>query len=157
MNIPLDNQLNDIHEFMILRIIETQTQKRIKKVLFIIISILYPLLEIIYMIFLTKNAFEKDKYYKDDEDIDFVTFYNIALGLFSFGSLLCTWAMISICYLEEKCLRTILLIKFIFIIITFLIISSIENFINYLVYGTLCFGSFFTLILVYKVFPKGII
>ena len=159
MNIPLNNQINDINELMILRIMETQTQKIIKKALFIVISIVYPLIEIIFMIFQTKNAFEEDDpdYYEYKDEIDYVSFYNIALGLFSFGSLLCTWGMVSTCYLEINCLRTVLVIKIICIIITFLILAPLNNFINYLVYGTLIFGSFFTLIIVYKVFPKGII
>ena len=67
--------------------------------------------------------------------------------------------MVSVCYLENVCLRTLLLFKIFFIIITFLVMTAGDNdkFYELLVYGILFFGSFITLIIVYKVFPKGII
>ena len=152
MNLQFQNQM-DIHEFLILNIRETLTQKRIKKALFIVISIIYPLLEIIYTIFQTKYSF------KFDDDLDFVSASKIFYGLFALGSLFCTWGMVSVCYLENVCLRTLLLFKIFFIIITFLVMTAGDNdkFYELLVYGILFFGSFITLIIVYKVFPKGII
>ena len=152
MNLQVQNQI-DIHELMILNIRETLTQKRIKKALFIIISIIYPLLDIIYTILQTIYSFKVDGIY------DFISPSKIFYGLFALGSLFCTWGMVSVCYLENICLRTLLCFKIFFVVITFLILTVIEKhkFYNFLVYGTLFFGSFITLIIVYKVFPKGII
>ena len=145
------NQLHDIQELMILNIRETLTQKRIKKVLFIIISIIYPLIEIIFIIIQTLYAF------KFNEESDFLSPSNVFYGLFSLGSLFCTWGMVSVCYLEKKCLLTLIITKIIFNIMTFLILIDNKKFYYFLVYGTLIFGSFITLIIVYKVFRKGII
>ena len=152
MNLQVQNQI-DVHEYIILNIRETLTQKRIKKALFIIISIVYPLLEIIYTIFQTIYS------YKLDDDFDFISPSKICYGLFTLGSLFCTWGMVSVCYLEKLCLRNLLFFKIFFIIITFLILTlgKSDKYYNLLVYGTLFFGSFITLIIVYKVFPKGII
>ena len=155
MNINLNNQMEDIHDLILLNIRETLTQKRIKKILFIIISIIYPSVEIIFIVFQIMNSFKEGN--KDYDDNNILSPIRIFLGLFSLGSLFCTWGMVSVCYLEKNCLRTLIFIKITFTIINFLILTQFNNFDYFLVYGTLIFGSFITLIIVYKVFPKGII
>ena len=149
----MNNQIfyfNELNDLILLNIQETQTQKLIKKVLFIIISIIIPILEIICLAFQTIDYFEHNSR-------SFVSSNKSLVGFFSLSSLFCTWAMISVCYLEKKCIRIMLSIKLFSIIITLFLIQSLELFGYYLVFNTLGYGIFFTLIILYKIFPKGII
>ena len=150
---PFNNQLNDINDLILLNIAETQTQKIVKKILFIIIEIIIPLTEIIFLFFQNLNLLSRDEYdtYKIQMD-------DYLLGFFTFSSLICTWGMISVCYLEKKCLRILLSIKIGFIFLQCLFyLAKREKFNAYFVFMILFYGTFFTLICIYKIFPKGII
>ena len=137
-------------------------QKDIKKILFIFISIIFPLIEIISLILLVIDI-KKTKF----KDIDEM---NAGLGfiiLFSFISLIFTWGMVGVCYLERYCIKILLTFKgiivFASIYICFVInyryddFYKLYNFYYYLVFYVIGYGIFFTLIIVYKTFPKGII
>ena len=147
---PFYNQLNDINDLNLLNIAETQTQKTVKKILFIIIEIIFPIAEIIFFF---QNL---DLLFRDDSSFGFE--FELLRICFPFSSLLCTWGMISICYLEKKCIRFLLPIKIGFIFTQCLVYQiEGEKFTYYFVYIILFYGTFFTLICIYKIFPKGII
>ena len=142
---------NDINELILLNIQETQMQKTIKKFLFIIISIIIPLLEIIGIVFQTIDSF------KNDTSYEIIFSAKTFIGFFTLISLISTWAMVSVCYLEKKCISVMLIIKLFSIFIILMINSENENFNYYLVFNTLGYGIFYTLVILYKIFPKGII
>ena len=142
---------NDINELILLNIQETQMQKTIKKFLFIIISIIIPLLEIIGIVFQTIDSF------KNDTSHEIIFSAKTLIGFFTLISLISTWAMVSVCYLEKKCISVMLIIKLFSIFIILMINSENENFNYYLVFNTLGYGIFYTLVILYKIFPKGII
>ena len=149
---PFYNQLNDINDLNLLNIAETQTQKIIKKILFIIIEIIFPFAEIIFF-FQNLHLLYGDNVYSSSLGL---IFFMICFPAFS--SLLCTWGIISVCYLEKKCLKPLLLIKIGFIFTQCLVyLIEGEKFTYYVVYIILFYGTFFTLICIYKIFPKGII
>ena len=81
------NQLNEINDLILLNIAETQTQKIIKKILFIVISIIFPISEIALLLYQNLSVLNV----KYEEDQNFPNELNNAmLGFFSFSSLLCT-------------------------------------------------------------------
>ena len=150
---PFNNQLNEINDLILLNIAETQTQKIIKKILFIIIEIIIPLTEIIFLF--SQNLV---LLFRDEYSIYSLRMEDYMLGFFSFSSLICTWGMISVCYLEKKCLSILLSMKIGFIFLQCLVyLTKNEKFSTYFVYIILLYGTFFTLIFIYKIFPKGII
>ena len=142
---------DDINELIILNIAETQIQKTIKKFLFIIISIIIPLLEIIGIVFQTIDSF------KNDSSYEIINSKKTFIGFFTLISLISTWAMVSVCYLEKKCILVMLIIKFFSIFTILATNSENENFNYYLVFNILGYGIFYTLVILYEIFPKGII
>ena len=143
--------LNEIEELRLLFIEETEMEKQLKKYLFIVLSILMPILELLIDIFQIKNMIESvDDYDKYGVDLTFVTF-------FSFLSLFCTWGMISVCFFNLKTIIVLLIIKGISIIILLLISTVFPNFYYYLVFNTILYGLYYTLIIVYKIFKKSIL
>ena len=143
--------LNEIEELRLLFIEETEMEKQLKKYLFIVLSILMPILELLIDIFQIKNMIESvDDYDKYGIDLTFVTF-------FSFLSLFCTWGMISVCFFNLKTIIVLLIIKGISIIILLLISTVFPNFYYYLVFNTILYGLYYTLIIVYKIFKKSIL
>ena len=151
---PFNNQLNEINDLILLNIAETQTQKLIKKILFIFIEIIFPITEIIFLFF------QNLAFHSIDGEYDEVTLGmdDYTLGFFTFSSLLCTWGIISVCYLEKNCLRVLLSMKMGFIFVQCLVYQTKgRRFDHYFVYIILFYGTFFTLICIYKIFPKGII
>ena len=143
--------LNEIEELRLLFIEETEMEKQLKKYLFIVLSILMPILELLIDIFQIKNMIESvDDYDKYGIDLTFVTF-------FSFLSLFCTWGMISVCFFNLKTILVLLIIKGISIIILLLISTVFPNFYYYLVFNTILYGLYYTLIIVYKIFKKSIL
>ena len=145
--------LEEIIEYRLLLINETQMQKIIKKIIFIIISIIFPIMEIVLLIYQAIIIFNDKK-----ESIIYNNFVSIAVyGFLSFGSFFCTLSMVSVCYLEVKCLAAMLTSKLSLII--FIIIFSFPSDDNYyiLVFNVIGYGIFYTLILVYESFRKGII
>ena len=143
--------LNEIEELRLLFIEETEMEKQLKKYLFIVLSIIMPILELLIGIFQIKNMIESvDDYDKYGVDLTFVTF-------FSFLSLFCTWGMISVCFFNLKTIIVLLIIKGISIIILLLISTVFPNFYYYLVFNTILYGLYYTLIIVYKIFKKSIL
>ena len=143
--------LNEIEELRLLFIEETEMEKQLKKYLFIVLSIIMPILELLIDIFQIKNMIESvDDYDKYGIDLTFVTF-------FSFLSLFCTWGMISVCFFNLKTIIVLLIIKGISIIILLLISTVFPNFYYYLVFNTILYGLYYTLIIVYKIFKKSIL
>ena len=141
----------DINEIRLLRMRETHTQKTIKKALFIVISIIFPLIELIANILQILSFINLNNSY-----FDFSIGVLIALIL---GSLICTWGMVSVCYLGIVCIKILLMGKLFFIfLILFLLKTDFSNIFNYnLVFNVVGYGTFYTLIIVYKIYPKGII
>ena len=142
---------DDINELIILNIAETQIQKTIKKFLFIIISIIIPLLEIIGIVFQTIDSF------KNDSSYEIIFSQKLFIALFNLISLIITWAMVSLCYLEKTCISAMLTIKLFSIFFILVINSENKNFNYYLVFNILGYGIFYTLVILYEIFPKGII
>ena len=143
--------LNEIEELRLLFIEETEMEKQLKKYLFIVLSIIMPIIELLIDIFQIKNMIESvDDYDKYGIDLTFVTF-------FSFLSLFCTWGMISVCFFNLKTIIVLLIIKGISIIILLLISTVFPNFYYYLVFNTILYGLYYTLIIVYKIFKKSIL
>ena len=156
MNQPINpvnpiNQLNEINDLLLLNIAETETQKRVKKGIFIFISIIFPITEIIFLTLLTIDII------KDVSESEIISPDSIALGLFTFFSLICSWGMISVCYLERKCVINLLFLKIGLIIFIAIFYLGCENFNYYVSYTILFYGIFLTLIILYYIFPKGII
>ena len=150
---PFNNGLDDINELILLNIAETQTQKLIKKILFIIIEIIFPIAEIFLFFFQNLDLTSKNGHYNSRLRIEY---YMISFP--SFSSLLCTWGLISVCYLEKKCIKLLLSIKIGFIFSQCLVyMAEGQKFNYYFVYIILFYGTFFTLICIYNIFPKGII
>ena len=155
------NRLYERYDFILLNIRETQMKKDIKKILFIFISIIFPLIEIISLILLVIDI-KKTKF----KDIDSIGDLAVII-IFSFISLIFTWGMVGVCYLERYCIKILLTLKgmiiFASIYICFIISNRYDyryelyNFYYYLVFYVIGYGIFFTLIIVYKTFPKGII
>ena len=143
--------LNGIEELRLLFINETEMEKQIKKYLFIVISIIIPILELLIEILQLKNMRESvDNYDRYDTSLTFVTF-------FSFFSLFCTWGMISVCFFKVKTISILLVLKAISFIILLLISTVFPNFYYYLVFNIILYGLYYTLIIVYKIFKKSII
>ena len=145
------NPNNYIYDPILFNIAETQTQKAIKKVLFIIISTIIPLLEIIGLAFQTIDNF------KNDSNPEIIISTKTFILLFTLISLICTWAMVSSCYLKIKNIIFMLILKLISIFTILVMISDNENFNYNLVFNILSYGIFYTLVILYKMFPKGVI
>ena len=143
--------LNGIEELRLLFINETEMEKQIKKYLFIVISIIIPIIEFLIEILQLKNMRESvDNYDRYDTSLTFVTF-------FSFFSLFCTWGMISVCFFKVQTISILLVLKAISFIILLLISTVFPNFYYYLVFNIILYGLYYTLIIVYKIFKKSII
>ena len=71
--------------------------------------------------------------------------------------------MVSVCFLEKQCIKVLLFFKTLVIIILIYFLYQIyeyesnNNFYFNLVFNVIGYGLFYTLIAVYKVYPKGII
>ena len=147
----------DLNELILLNQNETNLEKNIKKVLFIFILIIIPIFEIIALILqaidifnTVQKKFERNIYNSDIFLLGAITFC-------SFISLICTWSMMSVCYNDSKCIIVISILKNIFIIILFLISYDSDNFYYYLVFNVVGYGIFYTLLIIYKTFKKGIL
>ena len=145
--------LEEIIEYRLLLINETQMQKIIKKIIFIIISIIFPIMEIVLLIYQAIILFKEERGSIIPNNVFFISLY----GFLSFSSFFCTLSLVSVCYLEIKCLAAMLISKLSLIIIT--IVFSLPSSDNYyvLVFNVIGYGIFYTLILVYESFRKGII
>ena len=145
-------QIYEIYELRLLDMPETQRQKNIKKALFIVISIIFPIIEFITNIIQIFYFINGSKYF------DGIRAIFIGLTL---GSLICTWGMVSVCYLRFLCIKFLLFFKFNFIVFILIYLygenRTNNNFNYYLVFNIIGYGLFYTLIIIYKVFPKGII
>ena len=142
---------NEINEIIILHVKETEMQKQLKKVIFCFISIIIPFLEFIIIILqYTNMIYSMDRFSRVD-------FIEILLAVFSIGSLFCTWGMMSVCYYYFKCILTLLIIKTILIVSIIFIGTNSDNFYYYLVFNIIGYGTYYTLIIVYKSFLKGIL
>ena len=141
--------LADLNEIELLFIRESKLEEQIKKVIFVSISIVLPILEIIIIILQTKNIFETS----NDNDLVFKIF----IGFLELCSIFCTWGLISICFNNMKGIIILLAIKIFFIFIFILIISNIPFFKYYLTFDVILYGIFFTLIFIYKSFRKSIL
>ena len=148
--------INDLIQFLILNRNETEIEKKLKKIIFIFISILFPLFEIIALIYQIVDSFHNIDF---DKRLFFIEgiFIRPAVSFFSFTSLICSWSMMSVCYNELKCIKVILVIKAILIILILFLSSASTNFNYYLVFNILGYGMYFTFIIIYKAFKKGII
>ena len=148
--------INDLIQFLILNRNETEIEKKLKKIIFIFISILFPLFEIIALIYQIVDSFHNIDF---DERLLFIEgiFIRPAVSFFSFTSLICSWSMMSVCYNELKCIKVILVIKTILIILILFLSSASTNFNYYLVFNILGYGLYYTFIIIYKAFKKGII
>ena len=144
--------LDEMEEFRLLFINETEMQKQLKIVIFIFISIVYPILELI----ITLQIINIIDTMKNSEQKRIDVFIIIEVCLFLLFSLLGTVGMISECFSKIKTISILLILKSIFIILFFFIIKSYPNFSYYLVFNIITYGSFYTLIIVYKIFRKSI-
>ena len=148
--------INDLIQFLILNRNETEIEKKLKKIIFIFISILFPLFEIIALIYQIVDIFYNTNF---DENLYFINGVVIrpAVSFCSFTSLLCSWSMMSVCYNELKCIKVILVVKTILIIFILFLSSASTNYYYYLVFNILGYGMYYTFIIIYKAFKKGII
>lgn len=145
--------LDEMEEFRLLFINETEMQKQLKIVIFIFISIVYPILELIIITLQIINIIDTMKN-SEQKRIDVIIIVEVCL--FLLFSLLCTVGMMSACFSKIKTISILLILKSIFIILFFFIIESYPNFSYYLVFNIITYGSFYTLIIVYKTFRKSI-
>ena len=139
---------------------ETLTQKIIKKIIFIFISIIFPILEIIGLIFQSIDICHELYLEVDRNKIYFIPIYIFrpcAIVFFTILSLICTWALISICFLDKKLIIILLTIKVALITIIIILSLSLSNVKKYFIYNLLGYAIFYIFILIYKSFKKGII
>ena len=141
--------LVDLNEIQLLFIRESKLEEQIKKVIFVSISIVLPILEIIIIILKAKNIFETAEH----NDLSL----KIIFGSLELCSLFCTWGLISICFNNMKGIIILLITKIFFIFTLILFISNEPFFKYYLTFDVILYGIFFTLIFVYKAFRKPIL
>ena len=140
--------LDEINELRLLYINESEMEKQLKKVIFLFISLIIPVLEIIILIL-------QEVYIYENEEIRDI--FKLISGVCSLISLFCTWGMMNICYYNYKCIVNLIIIKTIIIFIFLNICYYTSIFYYFLVFNIIGYGIFYTLIIVYKAFKKGII
>ena len=135
---------------------QTEIEKQIKKVVFLFITIIFPLYEFIFLILQEISFFYnfQSQTNSNNNDINFLMALSLVLCLFS---LMCTWSMMGVCYDKSKCVFRILFVKSLLIGFMLLIAYQTKYFYYYLVFNILGYGLFFTLIMVYKSFKSGFI
>ena len=146
----------DINELRLLNISETKIEKQLKKIIFIFIIIVIPIIEIINIIFETINIFERFEINGKKNYINSEGFHGVVVVLCNLGSLFCTWGLMSVCYYNYQCILILIIIKSVFIFIFLLINKISDNFHYYLVFNVIIYGIYYTLIIIYRVFKKGI-
>ena len=133
-------------ELRLLRINETQMEKQLKKIIFLFISLIFPLFEFISLILQLLNMF-------DTVQAE-LTYFIFCLSFISF---LCTISMMGVCYDNLKCVIIMLSVKAVVIVLLLRIGYTSKYFHYYLVFNVIGYGIFFTLIFIYKSFKKGFI
>ena len=138
---------NNLMELRLLNVNETEKEKKFKKIVFLFISIIFPLFELISLLLHFANIYKT----KDD-------FYLIFFTV-SFISFLLTVGMMSVCY--DKNTAPVIICKTLIIIISLILVFSDDHQYHssryYLVFYVIGYGTFYTLIFVYKSFKKGLI
>ena len=140
--------LNEINELRLLHINESEMEKQLKRVIFLFISLIIPVLEIIIIILQIIYIYDNERIEEGKRALS---------AICSLLSLFCTWGMMSTCYYNYNCIIILIIIKS-FFMFTFLIVwSESPYFYSILVFNIIGYGIFYTLIMVYKAFRKGII
>ena len=132
-------------ELRLLNVNETEMEKKLKKIIFLFISIVFPLFEFISLSLQLVSMYNTAKQ------------YDIFIFSLSFISFLCTISMMGVCYDKSKCVVIMIIVKTLFIILLLLISTYSQYFGYYLVFNVIGYGIFYTLIFVYKSFKKGFI
>ena len=101
--------LDDINEFINLYQRETNLEKKIKKLIFIAISTILPLLEIILVIYEIYDIFLNLNIKENLTPIEIYSF-PIFLCFCTLSSLFCSWYLISICFNNIRSIITLLLL-----------------------------------------------
>ena len=133
-------------ELRLLRINESEMEKQLKKIIFLFISLIFPLFEFISLILQLVNMYDTVK-----GDLSYFIF------CLSFISFLCTISMMGVCYDNLKCVIIMLSVKAVVIVLILIIGLTSKYFHYYLVFNAIGYGIFFTLIFIYKSFKKGFI
>ena len=148
----------ELRELRIMSQNETLLEKRIKKTIFIFIAIIFPLFEIFEFILHTKNIYiEVEEKEKNNNGFHGEMILPSIILFFQLCSLICTWTMVSVCYLEKRCIIFMLILKIFFIIIILMLCTNLANYNYYYFFNIIGYGLFYLLIIIYNSFKKGII
>ena len=147
--------MNNLRNGLRLLRTERELEKQIKKVIFLFISIIFPLFELVFLILQSLNIYYNLKK-SSGEFLDIDTI-KIGIGVFSILSMMCTWSMLSLCYNKGKNIYTALIFKFVLIGIILTLSFKSFYFNYYLVFNIVGYGIFYTMIFIYRSFKKRII
>ena len=134
---------------------ERKLEKQIKKVIFLFISIIFPLFEFLILIFqpmiIYHNLAKSNSLYVD------ISLSILFIGVFSLLSIMCTWSMINICYHKGKNLYRALIAKIAFIVFIIGLTFQTTYFNYYLIFNVIGYGIFYNMVIIYSLFKKKII
>ena len=131
---------------------ERKLEKQIKKVIFLFISIIFPLFEFPFLIFQSISIhYNSTKSYSLYLDI---YFSKIFIGVFSLLSMMCTWSMINICYHKGKYIYRTLIAKIVFIVFILGLTFQSTYFNYYLIFNVIGYGIFYNMVIIYSLFKK---
>ena len=134
---------------------ERKLEKQIKKVIFLFISIIFPLFEFLILIFqpmiIYHNLAKSNSLYVD------ISLRILFIGVFSLLSIMCTWSMINICYHKGKNLYRALIAKIAFIVFIIGLTFQTTYFNYYLIFNVIGYGIFYNMVIIYSLFKKKII
>ena len=134
---------------------ERELEKQIKKVIFLFISIIFPLFEFLILIFqpmiIYHNLAKSNSLYVD------ISLRILFIGVFSLLSIMCTWSMINICYHKGKNLYRALIAKIAFIVFIIGLTFQTTYFNYYLIFNVIGYGIFYNMVIIYSLFKKKII
>ena len=146
------------NELILLLYNETDREKRMKKIIFIIIAIIIPILELIFSIIQAVDIIEACKIKEEDQEFfSNEVIAQIIVELFTLVSLFCTWGLLSTCYRGKKCILILLILKSICIIGLIVESRLSSNFVSFLIINILAYAIFYFLIIYFSRFKKGII
>ena len=134
---------------------ERKLEKQIKKVIFLFISIIFPLFEFLILIFqpmiIYYNLAKSNSLYVE------ISLSILFIGVFSLLSIMCTWSMINICYHKGKNLYRALIAKIAFIVFIIGLTFQTTYFNYYLIFNVIGYGIFYNMVIIYSLFKKKII
>ena len=134
---------------------QTEIEKQIKKVVFLFITVVFPLYEFIFLTLQGISLFYNLES-QSDSNINEGLLEVLSL-IVSLISIMCTWSIMGVCYDKSKCVYIVLFVKSLLIGFILVIAYQTNYFCYYLIFNTLGYGLYFTLIMVYKSFKSGFI